>query len=322
MTRILASLAVVTATLAATAPATVARAQAPVLALDAASRMIKVMPGQSIQDALRAANMPGQHNAIPHPPAPHAHDDLRYVDPTIANGSLPASTLVVGKAGSFPTVKFDYTAGNAGLETVYLQFVSSNGKNSLTLQFSPSGHVVKGTADFTQPIGIAYYSKPDTYTLNYALAIDYIGQYTEYSQAQLAQIFQTTALHVVNTGPVDATPPVVSAAKIDTPTVSLSDPLPAFQVSLTATDDVSGASLAYVEVRPPGFPYSFVTPTISPLPVLSGTVPASTILAGLPAGKYTITGYALCDVANNCAEDQNADDLKALFGTTTFKVTE
>jgi hypothetical protein len=39
-------------------------------------------------------------------------------------------------------------------------------------------------------------------------------------------------------------------------------------------------------------------------------------------GQWSIAGFGICDVARNCMSDYDATDIKALFGTTTVKVTQ
>jgi hypothetical protein len=152
--------------------------------------------------------------------------------------------------------------------------------------------------------------------------LDYAYNYTAYSQAQLAGIFAKPYITVVNNGPVDITPPVVTAGQVLTPTVSLSSPDPTFEATLTGSDDISGVDQAFVIVQPPGGSFGQVNQVPVPVPSLSGTYTAySSIFSGQPTGTWSITGYELCDIAGNCYADTNAADVQTLFGTTSFTVT-
>jgi hypothetical protein len=91
---------------------------------------------------------------------------------------------------------------------------------------------------------------------------------------------------------------------------------------LTGTDNVSGLFLALVVIVPPGSQFGYVEIVPNPIPTRSGKIKAySPVYSGQPTGSWAISGYELCDVAGNCLTDTNASDVQALFGTTSFTVT-
>ena len=201
-------------------------------------------------------------------------------------------------------------------------FSSPNGNESLSVSYSPFGIVTHDHVKVAQPGSVPYYSQPGQWMLTAAYLGDYSGNYASYTQAQLAALFPTPYITVVNNGPIDITPPTVKSGKVLTPTVSLSSPVPVFEATLTGRDDLSGLYAPYVGIEQPGGSYSLVDNALMPFPLKSGTGTAySTVYAGAPTGTWTITFYAFCDVAGNCFTDSSAADVQTLFGTTTFQVT-
>ncbi len=62
-----------------------------------------------------------------------------------------------------------------------------------------------------------------------------------------------------------------------------------------------------------------------PAPLLHGTITDGLNFAYVPdppTGTWTIFDYWVCDVAKNCLVDETPSDIQALFGTTTFTVTQ
>jgi hypothetical protein len=287
---------------------------------------LRVPNGQSFQQALQHARfeahwaqLRGNHGVS----ATALHTDPKTALPKLTSGMVVSTSLTVGQAGSNPTVEFGYKTGPSGLSFVSLIFVSPNGNESLTVDYSPFGVVTHNELTVEQPGGPSYYAQPGDWQLQAGYIADYAGNETVYSQAQLAKLFPVPYINVINNGPVDITPPTVQSGQVLTPTVSLSSPLPVFEASLTGQDDVSGLYLPYVGIEAPGGSYSVINYAPMPFPLLSGTGTAySTVFAGQPTGTWAITFYAFCDVVGNCFSDQSPTDIQNLFGTTTFQVTD
>jgi hypothetical protein len=282
---------------------------------------LRIAHGQSIQQAIQQARFDGRIGAL------HAaHGNMvvgsKAIQPEITGGSIVSMTLTVGQANSIPAAQLSYKTGPAGLSGIELVFSSPNGNESLALSYFPQDISRHATVMVEQPGNVPYYSQPGQWQLVAAYVADYAGNYNSYTQAQLANLFPTSYITVVNNGPVDITPPVVTSGQILTPTVSLSAPVPVFEATLTGADDVSGLYVPYVAVQEPGGSFGQVNYAPMPIPLLSGTGTAySTLFAGQTVGTWTITAYAFCDVAGNCFDDQSETDIQNLFGTTTFQVT-
>jgi hypothetical protein len=285
---------------------------------------LRIAHGQSIQQAIQLARFHARIDALRVAPGAPAStgSDAKDSQPAITGGTVLSTTLTVGVASSIAEAQVSYKTGPSGLNGLVLVFTSPDGNESLSLSYSPQSLATHATVTFEQPGNVPYYSQPGQWQLVAAYISDYAGNFVSYTQTQLAALFPIPYINVVNNGPVDITPPVVTSGQILTPTVSLSAPLPVFEATLTGSDDASGMYVPIVIVEQPGGSYGQADQAAMPFPLLSGTGTAySTLFAGQPIGTWTITGYALCDVADNCFNDQSPSDIQNLFGTTTFQVT-
>jgi hypothetical protein len=286
----------------------------------------QIAHGQSLQAAMQQARFEawtGVLRAGRATTARSASADAASSPPAILGGTIVSTTLTVGEAGSIPDVKISYKTGASGLAGVTLVFTAPDGNESLSVNYAPQGLSTHGAVEVQQPGSPPYYSQPGKWQLVSGFIVDYAGNFVSYSQTQLATLFATPYITFVNNGPVDITPPTVTSGKILTPTVSLSSPAPVFEATLTGTDDVSGLYQPYVGVEPPGSSFSQVDQAPMPFPLLNGTGTAySTLFTSQPKGIWRIAFYAFCDVAGNCFSDTSAKDIKNLFGTTKFKVTD
>jgi hypothetical protein len=278
---------------------------------------LRIAPGQTIQQAMLAARMA-------HPGALHHGKTVAgaSVDPTISAGAVLSQSIKVGVANSVPTLRFTYQAATNGLDGASFTFTSPNGAVSATYSYNPRTYQTGGTVTFSQDSHPPFYVQPGHWLLTSAIIIDNKFNYTQYSQAQLATLFPKPYVDVVNNGPVDITPPVVTAGKILTPKVSLSSsPFPTFKASLTGTDNLSGLAFGLVVIQPPGSTFGQVEIVPAPIPTTAGTVLSyANFFPGQPTGTWSITAYELCDVAGNCFTDTSATDITNLFGTNTFTV--
>jgi hypothetical protein len=279
---------------------------------------LRMAPGQSLQDALQAARIEAFRAA-----ASRVAPSVRQpVAPAITAGAITAGTLTVGVANSIPTLQFTYQSKSYGLNFASFTFTSPNGGASITVQYNPRTYETSGTITFTPDTTAPYYAQPGQWVMTSAIIVDNQYNYAQYTQAQLAALFPQPFLTVVNNGPVDVKPPQVTAGQILTPTVSESSTDPTFKAMLTGTDNVSGLFLALVVIVPPGSQFGYVEIVPNPIPTRSGKIKAySPVYSGQPTGSWAISGYELCDVAGNCLTDTNASDVQALFGTTSFTVT-
>jgi len=276
-----------------------------------------IAPGQSVQEAIQLARV----NALRQTMAHHAQADATSVDPTISAGAIPQGRLVVGQATSIPAVKFTYQAATNGLNSATFSFTSPNGAATLSYTYNPREYLTGGTVVFTPDSHAAFYAQPGKWALTSALILDNQYNFTQYNQAQLAAIFTTPYLTVVNNGPVDITPPVVTAGKILTPKVSESSPVPLFKAQLTGTDDVSGIAYGLVVITAPGNNFGQVDLVTAPYVKKAETVNSfAPVYPGQPTGTWSISAYQMCDMAQNCFTDSSATDIQTLFGTNTFTV--
>jgi hypothetical protein len=286
---------------------------------------LRIPHGQSVQDALRKADISARLDRLrAQAPgrfmAPNSFGQV--TPPAITAGAVLSGTITVGKPTPMPSLQISYTAGKPGFAGASFTFTSPNGAESFTASYADLSYSRGATVTFNSPLTAQYYLQPGKWVMSSAYITDYAYNYTEYTQAQLAQIFATPYLTVINKGPVDITPPVITAGQILTPTVSLSSPDPTFEATLTGTDDVSGVAAAFVIIEAPGGSFGQVNYVPVAIPSLSGTFNAySGLYAGQPTGTWSITGYELCDIAGNCFSDSNAADVQSLFGTSSFTVT-
>jgi hypothetical protein len=280
---------------------------------------LRIAPGQSVQSAILMAKLDAARAARP---ASTIATPGKVINPTLTAGSIPTSTITVGVANSLPVLQFTYLAKQQGLNAVYFTFTSPNGGNSLNYQYNPRTDMRGGTITFSPNMNAPFYAQPGQWVLSSVLIVDNAFNFTQYTQAQLAALFPQPYITVVNNGPVDITPPVVTAGAILTPTVSQSSPVPVFEATLTGTDDVSGIDQGYVVITAPGSAFGQVDQLLAPFPTLNGTVTSyAPIYPFQPTGTWSITSYELCDVSLNCFVDSTPADIQALFGSTTFTVT-
>ncbi|MDE8344010.1 MAG: hypothetical protein POG24_09345 [Acidocella sp.] len=288
---------------------------------DAASGVIRVMPGQNPAATPSIAAL-RQHFASMHRAWLAAHPGQASVNPPqLVAGTVLSPTNAVGKPASVPVLSFSYLSP-AGLNGVSFVFSAPAGGASNNVNYYQGSFAQSGTITFSGNAAAPLYSAPGTWVLTQAFVSDLAGNFTQYDQAQLATLFKHSSYTLINNGPVDTTPPVVTAGTLVTPSVSLSAPYPQFVATLTGTDNLSGLGTGYVYIQAPGAPYSLTTTSYFSFPVKSGTLSATVpIFAGSVTGTYTISGYELCDVVGNCFSDQTPADIVKLFGTNTFTVT-
>jgi hypothetical protein len=292
-------------------------AAAPALAETIAQ--LRIAPGQTIQQAIRAARASQLHPAALH----HGRTVAgTAVDPTISAGAVLTDALIVGVANSLPTLRFTYQAATNGLNSASFTFTSPNGAATETYSYNPRKYETGGTVTFSPDSHAPSYVQPGDWPLTSAIIVDNQYNYTQYTQAQLAVLFPKPYLHIANHGPVDITPPVVTAGKILTPTVHLSSsPFPTFKASLTGTDNLSGIAFGLVVIQAPGSGFGQVELIPADIPTTAGTVTSyAQFYSGQPTGTWSITAYEMCDVAGNCVTDTSASDITTLFGTNTFTV--
>lgn len=248
--------------------------------------------------------------------------------PVIVSGKILTPALNVTTAPAAPQISVKFETGPAGLSYIQAYFVSdTSGQVRYATYYAP-GDVdapspTKGTLKIEQPVGgaLSLYSAAGSWTLASLTIQDAAGNYTSYSGSDLASLFPGLNITVANSGTPDTQNPVITAGKILTPTVKLSSAYPSFRTQLTVSDNLSGVASVCVYVQEPGSGGGFCDDGTPPSPLLSGTVQGDTILKGDPPGTWTIFGYQICDVAGNCVFDTSPSDMQALFGTTTFTVT-
>ncbi len=255
--------------------------------------------------------------------AGHAEPEAA-VAPEIVSGSILTSSLNVDLPGAAPKATVTYKTGASSLSYVELYFYSNNSSQVYYLSYDPYYYATAsthGTATFSgyaYPLGL--YSAAGTWTLGFAYVVDYAGNYTYYNSTQLATLFSKLTFNVTSRYQ-DIVNPTISAGKVLTSTVSESAKNPVFKLSITAADHGSGLGSVFALVEPPGAGYGYEVYGDTALPAATATIPGSLYMSGLPTGTWTIYGYGACAVAGNCLYDYNSADVQALFGTTSFTVT-
>jgi hypothetical protein len=294
---------------------------------------IELKPGESPQFALlriqteaRAAQLRAAWIAAGHAIPPSA--------PVITSGKILTPTIKTTVAPAAP--KFSITfSGSTSLSFVEAVFASNSTGQELQVQYStpqgaPSptnGTINIGQPDrplsFFSPQNFTLYSAAGTWTLSYLNIADTSGNTNVYGEGQVATLFGgANTITVTNPASPDTSAPMVSAGKILTPTVHIKSATPAFGAQLTATDNLSGVFFSCVYIEAPGDTTSSCYDNFSTAPFLSGSLHTWDYIGSSgKTGTWTITGYEVCDVATNCLYVSNASEVKALFGTTTFTVT-
>jgi hypothetical protein len=246
--------------------------------------------------------------------------------PAITAGKLLTPNLNVVKPPAAPEITLTYQAA-AGLAVIGGCFTSNTSSQEICLQyFLPPGPPAPtgGNVTLERPGGeggsLSLYSAAGAWTLTDLYINDLSGANAVYNQSEIASLFTGgSTFEVTNNGSPDTADPVITAAKVLTPTVRLSSANPAFGAQLTISDNLSGVGEICIDVADPhGNEYSCGY-DIPPSP-RSGAVDTGTSIAGGPAGTWTILDYDVCDVASNCVYDSNPSDIQSLFGTTTFRV--
>jgi hypothetical protein len=246
--------------------------------------------------------------------------------PAITAGKLLTPNLNPIKAPAAPAITLTFQA-DAGLAHIGGCFSSSASSQELCLQDAlPPGPPppTAGNVAIEQPGGeggsLTLYAAPGAWTLTDLYIVDQSGAATAYNQSQIASLFTGgSTFEVTNTGTPDTAPPVITAARVLTPTVRLSSANPAFGAQLTVSDNLSGVGEICIDVTDPNDNEYSCGYDIPPSP-RSGAVNTGTSIAGGPVGTWSILDYDVCDVAGNCVYDDNPSDIQSLFGTTTFKV--
>ncbi|HZM07707.1 MAG TPA: hypothetical protein VFC11_04535, partial [Methylocella sp.] len=184
-----------------------------------------------------------------------------------------------------------------------LFYFTQPGGQTITVGYSSIDAPTSGSFRILSPgTSLNEYQQAGVYKLTAATIADEVGNSTDYTEAQLASVFPTQALRVINPGASDGTPPKVLSGKIVTPTVSLSAVRPVFAVDFTVSDTVSGVARASLVLTAPdglsstqayGAPASPITKT--------GTLRAAANFAynTNSRGTGTITNILISDYANN-----------------------
>jgi len=305
--------------------ASLAWAAAPAHATDPGPRRVVVAPGESPVLALYAdkARQAAASLRAAWLHAGHAAGQTAGVAlPAVTGGTVSGTNLAVGDPTAYPKIKFSYQTGPSGLYTVNFIFTSPSGQSVYQAAYGEPDYSTAGEHSFDVISPPALWSQPGTWTLAQVQILDRAGNMTTYDSGQIATLFRSPSYTVVNTGLVDALAPVISAGKLYNTTVSLRGKYPLLRASITASDHGSGLWLAYLLIQPPGSSYAFYEDVPLPRPKIAEAVNADTVFAASDqTGTWNIVGFAVCDWALNCSGSTKPADVQALFGTTTFNVT-
>ena len=275
---------------------------------------------------------PGPHLArylLTHPDAATRFAALRAnpvragaMPPALIAGDITTRTVNVLTAPAAPAVRIKYSAPGI-LAQAYFYFESPSGQ-SYAINFELNSPVARaGTITFQDPFNpFGLYSVPATWTLIEADLIDKSGNSTSYLAGDLTPLFSSLTFALTNEGAPDGVPPSFSTGEILTPKVHLGSKAPYFGATLNVADNSSGVAAAYILLNDPDHAL-YEAYAILPAPLKSGS--ATAYLQFAPNEKYqpgtwTITGIEVFDVAGNYVSDMAEADIRAAFGTTTFKV--
>jgi hypothetical protein len=249
----------------------------------------------------------------------------RLAAPEILSGKIISAVLNVAKAPALPEFSISYKAPGA-IDYVSFGFFSPSGQyySGIFYFYAPSERA--GTLLVSEPdYQLNLYSEPGVWTLSYIDIVDDDGSYAFYTTAELATLFPSNTMRVVNTVAPDVVPPTVLTAKILTPKVSAGGVFPWFEAVVVAADNLSGFDYIDLLLQEPNGDIGYPASEYSSAPSRKGAIVVGEDLSyatGSGLGTWTITGYQACDLADNCVTDTNAADVKKLFGNVTFEVTK
>jgi hypothetical protein len=255
-------------------------------------------------------------------PKPHAGADRAIGPLAILSGRIVTPVLNVYKAPATPGVRFKFDAPFAAA-LVNFGFVSPSGQTYYAAYFAYAPNATHGTLDAQYVyLPLSPYAEAGTWTLTSARIIDYHDNEVDYDAAQLASMFPSTTMTVVNDKTSDNVAPTVSAGHILTRVVHAAKPSALFGISFTVADNLSGVSEFLFNLQAPDGSGPYTAFALGEPPVLNGSKSVYMDMTGQQPGTWTITGYQFFDVAGNTLTDNNSADVIKLLGTNKFKVVE
>ncbi len=256
-----------------------------------------------------------------------------FVEPSLLRGRIVRPRVVLLKAPGAPEVELTLDPGTVGVSNISIFMTSPSGAQTIVAgllgvpAYPPISAGEKLTFLVLPSIGgpssdFGLYTENGIWTLSQIVIQGNNGNQITYSAKDLASLFPSVAVDIVNRGSVDLTPPTVGAGTIVTPTVSLSGASPVFVASLDVADNLSGVRSVDLSISGPGTGFNVGSYAQITGPLLKGQAYSTLPIGGtFPTGTYTINGFTVCDYAGNCAPFNSAAEVKATFGTTTFQVT-
>jgi hypothetical protein len=255
----------------------------------------------------------------------HPNTPLPTTGPSITAGSITTPIILIRTPPATPGVSFNFITGPAGMAYAYFYFIGPEGQ-TITVSYFPYDSPTSGSFTVLSPgRSLNEYQQAGIYKLTAATIADYVGNSTDYTEAQLASIFSRQTFRVINPGASDGTPPKVFSGKIVTPTVSLSAARPVFAIDLTVSDTVSGVANVSLVLTAPDGSFSTAAYGRSPSPITkTGTLRSAanfTYETDFPTGTWSITDINIIDYAGNQIEISDAAQIKSLLGSATFQLT-
>jgi len=237
--------------------------------------------------------------------------------PALTVLNFSPSSINTSSAPATVTVNFTSTDGSAGINYFETAFVDPTGVffQRASQVLSPPQAPATGSASITFP----RFSPTGAWSLAYVFIADTVGNTLFLDTAGLANAgFQTTLQ--VNSGPVDSTPPNITALSFSPTSIDTTTAAQNVTVNFSLTDDLSGAQF---------FQITFTGP--SQIQALSGSASftAATSVSGSAivvfprfseAGTWTVTSALWIDAAGNTSVLGPAD-LAAKGLPTTLTVT-
>lgn len=239
--------------------------------------------------------------------------------PKLVSGKITPGSVNVQIAPAAAGVSLMINAPN-GVDQATVTFKSPAGQLYVINSTSLGSSAVNGTVSLNGG-QFSIFAQPGSWMLTSVTLADSDAVVT-YTAKQLAAMFPTNKLPVVNKGTPDILPPtlVPLGSSVLTRTVSLgAGGIASF--SIGAADNLSGVGSVQVTITDfQSVQFTGVVQTTSPY--LSGSTKVSFNMGGWPAGAYRVSSVKICDMASNCTTQTGATAMKALFGNPDFKVTD
>ena len=260
--------------------------------------------------------------------------------PQVTAVRVTPSQLDVSSADGFMSFEWDATdAGGSGVFYTLISLTSPSGRQRIvgqavtrttglteaTLQGDGTTSTYNGSYNAGER-GLAQYSEPGVWTVNYVQVLDYARNYTTYQGAALAAIMPSPFFEVIS-NPTDLVEPSISAFRFSPTSIDVSTGPATVTVEFDVLDELSGVQAAWLTFRSPTIaaspPYLQRTASfsqyLSDLRITAGTVSGSVTFPRYDrGGDWTVVQVCVVDEVKH-QRCYTGDALKIL-GPTEFTV--